>query len=156
MLYDKLPQHLLAQNYQRLIVSHSLGSREDEGNSSTLIHVNWAAGLRGQTKQKYPRVTPRLAVDAGCWLRCQLESRGSPLRGLSKRASFSQWGSWVLKGRLSKASITKGRDKRRPVFLKPGVRSHRTLRLPHSIDQSGPKAGPRMFKEKGNKPHLLM
>lgn len=86
LLSDKLPQHLMAQNNHLLLFLTAGESWEDKGNSSALSHVNRAAVLCGQTKQKYPRRrTPQLAVDAGCWLRCQLESLGSPLRGLSKK-----------------------------------------------------------------------
>ena len=56
---------------------------------------------------------------------------------------FSQWGSWALKGRLSKASITKERKEKLTVVLRPGLRSPRTSRLLHSIDQSSHKASPR-------------
>ena len=69
LLYNKPPQNLMAQNYNRFTFSHNSGNWEDIGNSSTPYYVNWAAVIWVQTKQKHPRwCTPWLAVDVGCWL----------------------------------------------------------------------------------------
>lgn len=76
------------------------------------------------------------ADDDAYWLRSQLGSPGAPPHGLG----LSQLDGWLLNMRTSRASITKERKEKLPVFLRPGLRSLRTSRLAHSTDQSSHRA----------------
>ena len=83
-----------------------MGSQEDKGNSSALSHVNWAAVLWGQTKQKYPGwYTPRLAVG---W------DVGWRALGLFFMASLRSLGFFLTVGQLgSKRETLKGEHYKR-------------------------------------------